>query len=435
MRVSAESLWRQRHFRTLWAAYSTSMVGSQVTLLALPLTAVLVLHASAAQMGLLTAAGTAPHLFVSLFAGVFVDRRRRRPIMIAADAGRAALLLSVPVAALAGRLKLPQLYVVALLTETLSVFYIVASSSLLPALVGRDRLLEGNGKLTASFSAAQVAGPGLAGLLIQLVTAPLAIVADAASFVFSALAVGFGIRGAESAPAPREQHVSVWREIGEGLRFVLGQPLLRATACFTSTLNFFSTVIFTVLVLFATRELGIEPALLGLILAAGAIGSLTGALLAGRIARRLGVGGATAWGGTLTALGCLCYPLAGGPRPIVIAVLLAGELLTGFAVVNLDINQVSLRQALTPERMLGRTGASGRFITWGVRPFGALLAGWLGTAFGLRATLAVGAGGGLLAVLWLWLSPLPALRTLPAAAADTASAARSPAEHAAPPAA
>ncbi|HLZ71833.1 MAG TPA: MFS transporter [Dehalococcoidia bacterium] len=430
MRIATGSLWRQRRFRTLWAAYSVSMVGSQVTLLALPLTAVLALHASAAQMGLLTAAGAAPHLFVSLFAGVFVDRRRRRPIMVAADAGRAALLLSVPATAALGALSLGQLYGVALLTETLSVFYTVASSSLLPALAGRERLLEANGKLTASFSAAQVGGPGLAGVLIQLVTAPFAIVADAGSFVFSALSLGFGLRGVEPAAVRREGGASVWREIGAGLRFVLGNPLLRATACFTSTLNFWHTVIFTVLVLYATNELGIGPALLGLILATGAVGALGGALLAGRIARRIGVGKATAWGGTITALACLCYPLAGGPRPLAVAVLLAGELLTGFAVVNLDINQVSLRQALTPERMLGRTGASGRFITWGVRPFGALLAGWLGTAFGLRATLAIGAGGGLLAVLWLWLSPLPALRILPAeplAAAPTAERVASPA--------
>lgn len=419
MQTPADRLLRQRAFRTLWAAYSVSMLGSQVTLLALPLTAVLVLHASAAQMGLLTAAGAAPHFFVSLFAGVFVDRRRRRPVMVVADAGRALLLLSIPAAALAGVLSLAQLYLVALLTETLTVFYVVASSSFLPSLVGRGRLLEANGRLTASYSAAQVGGPGLAGLLIQLVTAPVAIVADAASFVFSALAIGRGLRGSEPAPAPAETRGgAIGREIAAGLRFMLGQPLLRATACFTSTLNFFNTVIFTVLVLYATRDLGIGPAALGLILASGAAGSLAGALLAGRLARRLGVGRATAWGGTLTALGCLAYPLAGGPRPLAVAVLLAGELLTGFAVVNLDINQVSLRQALTPERMLGRTGASGRFITWGVRPFGALLAGWLGTAFGLRATLAVGAAGGLLAVLWLWLSPLPALRELPAQPAE-----------------
>src|SRR5581483_5753614 len=277
----AESLLRQRTFRMLWAAYSVSMLGSQVTLLALPLTAVLVLHASAAQMGLLTAAGAAPHLCVSLFAGVFVDRRRRRPLMVTADAGRALLLLSIPVAALAGVLSLTQLYAVALLTETLSVFYVVASSSFLPALVGRDRLLEANGKLTTSFSAAQVGGPGLAGLLIQLVTAPFAIVTDAASFVFSALAIGCGLRGSEPAvdPVAVDSAGSIWREIAAGLRFMLGQPLLRATACFTSTLNFFNTVIFTVIVLYATRELGIGPAALGLILASGAAGSLVGALL------------------------------------------------------------------------------------------------------------------------------------------------------------
>lgn len=432
MSEATGSLLRQRPFRTLWAAYSVSMLGSQVTLLALPLTAVLVLHASAAQMGLLTAAGAAPHLCVSLFAGVLVDRRRRRPLMVAADIGRALLLLSIPAAAFAGVLGLAQLYAVALLTETLSVFYVVASSSYLPALAGRGRLLEANGKLTASYSAAQVGGPGLAGLLIQLVTAPFAILADAVSFLFSAIAIGCGLRGSEAPPDAGPRDGSIWREIAAGLRFLLGQPLLRATACFTGTLNFFHTVTFTVLVLYATRELGIDPAPLGLILASGAAGSLAGALIAGRVARRLGVGRATAWGGTLTAIGGLCYPLAAGPRPLAGAVLLAGELLTGFAVVQLDINQVSLRQALTPERLLGRSGAGGRFITWGVRPFGALLAGCLGTAFGLRATLAVGAGGGLLAVLWLWLSPLPALRELPAQPAAAGETAAAPAEVASP---
>jgi MFS family permease len=281
-------LWRNPQFVRLWAAQTVSHLGSQVTLLALPLTAVLVLGASPAEMGVLGAAEFVPWMLVGLFAGVWVDRLRRRPILIAADLGRALLLLMVPLAAMLGQLSLPLLYVVAFLTGTLSVFFEVAYNAILPSLVRRDELVEGNSRLLASASAAEIAGPGLAGGLVQLVTAPVAVALDAVSYIASALFVSF-IRTDEPQAAPRNER-SVVREVREGLAALLKNPLLRSLVVASTASNVVFAVHTTLRVLYATRDLRLEPALLGLVFGLGSIGGLGAAFMSGRVARRFGLG-------------------------------------------------------------------------------------------------------------------------------------------------
>ena len=264
MRPRFAGLWRHADFVKLWTGQTISLFGSQITFLALPLTAVLVLEASPAQMGFLTAAGAIPSLLVGLFVGVWVDRYRRRPILIAADLGRAALLFAIPVAAILGMLRIEHLYVVAFLVGTLELFFDVAHRSFLPSLVKREQLVEGNSKLEMSRSIAMILGPGVAGGLVQLVTAPIAIAVDAISFLISALFLGW-IRAPEPAPKPSDQRENIWRELGEGLRLVSGNRLLRAIAGCMGIVGLFNSVLEAVFVLYVTRELGIEPGLLGLV--------------------------------------------------------------------------------------------------------------------------------------------------------------------------
>lgn len=405
-------LWRHPEFLKLWAGETISLLGSQVTLLALPLTAVLTLHADAAQMGYLTAAETLPFLMVGLFAGVWIDRARRRPIMVAADVGRFALLLGVPLLAVTGHLSMAALYPIAFLVGVLTVFFDVAYMAFLPTLVGREQLVEGNSKLEVSRSGAQIAGPGLAGLLIGLVTAPIAIAADAASFLGSALFL-LGIRTPEPAPVHQGARRSVRQDIAEGLRVVLGNPLLRSIAGCTGTSNFFGSASQAIVILYLTRDLGIGPALLGLIYATGNVGYLAGALLSGRVPERIGLGPTIMVSALMFGTTAILVPLAGGPRPLVVAVLITWRVIAGAGNPLYNVNQVSLRQRITPDRLLGRMNASTRFLIWGTMPVGSLLGGWLGTALGLRPTLVVAAVGMTLAVLWVWFSPVRGLREQP----------------------
>jgi Na+/melibiose symporter-like transporter len=401
-------LWRDADFRNLWGAQTVSLLGSQVTALALPLTAALALEATPAQMGLLCAAGAAPALLLGLFVGVWVDRRRRRPIMIAADLGRAALLLLVPAAALLGVLRIELLYIVALLAGALSLLFEVAYRAFVPALLAREQLVDANGKLELSRSAAEIGGPGLAGGLIGLAGAPLAIAADAVSFLGSALLL-MRLRAPEPAPASRD-HRGIREEIGEGLRVIAGSPPLRVLAGCTGVAVLFSSLLEAVFVLYLTRALGLAPGLVGLIFASGNVGFLAGALLGERAARRVGVGPAIAGGLLLTGLGDLLVPLAGGPPAVVVLLLLAAQFLFGCGLTIYNINQVSLRQALTPDHLQGRVSATFSLVFWSGVPLGALAGGALGELIGLRGALLLAAAGELGAALWLWRSPLRALR-------------------------
>ena len=411
--ISLSGLWRHPDFVKLWAGHTISRFGSEISQLAIPLTAALVLNASAFQMGLLGTFEFAPFLLLSLFAGVWVDRLRRKPILIVADIGRALLLGSIPLAAVLGVLRIEQLYVVGFCTGILTVLFDVADQSYLPALVSRGHLVEGNSKLEMSRSVAQIAGPGVGGALVQLVSAPIAILVDAVSFLASAVCL-VTIRAREAAPV-RHAHGggSIWAELREGLVVVLGNPLLRSIAGCTATTNLFGNGMMAVYVLYATRELGIGPALLGIILAAGGPGALLGALLAGRMANRFGLGATIIGASLVGGLANLLVPLASGPELAIAALLLLASFVGGITNPVYNINQVSLRQAITPDRLQGRMNASVRFIVWGTIPIGALIGGALGDAIGLRPTLALMAACSVLATLWILFSPVRQLKEQP----------------------
>lgn len=406
------SLWRHPDFRKLWAAQTISQIGSQITFLALPLTAVLVLGATPAQMGLLTALEGLPALLVGLHAGAVVDRRRRRPILIGSDLGRALLVALVPLAWLVGVLTIEILFVVAILIALLALFFDVAYQAYLPSILDRERLLDGNGKLELSRTAAEVVGPGLGGGLVQLLQAPLALAADAASFLVSALLLT-RIWVREALPE-REERTSVWREIVAGLRVVAGDDRLRAIAGARGLLGFFNAGLEAVFVLFIATSLGLAPALVGLVFAVGSVGFVVGALLPERMTRRFGFGPATAGAVLLVGFSDLLVPLADDSPWVAVPLLAAAQFCFGIGLTLFNVNQASLRQAVVPARLQGRASATLRVLASGLIPVGAILGGLLGGWLGLRETLVLAAAGELLAALWLWRSPLRHLRELPA---------------------
>jgi len=403
-----DGLWRHADFLKLWAGQSVSQFGSQITVLALPLTAALTLHASAANMGFLAAASTAPFLLFGLFAGVWVDRLRRRPILMIADVARFVLLLLIPLLALLDALALVDLYVIAFLVGILTVFFEVAYQSFLPAIVGRAHLVDGNGKLKTTRSAAQIAGPSAAGALVQLATAPIAIAADALSFLVSVLFLSL-IRTPEPPPVQPATRRRIWVEIGEGLRAVMDNPILRATMGSAGTVNMFGSMLFAVYVLYALR-IGIGAGLLGLTFAVGNLGYLCGAFVTRRITRRFGIGPTISAGLVILAGGGLLVPLAGGPLIASVSCLTVAQFARGFGGTLFNINNVSLRQTITPDHLLGRVTATSRFVSTGALTIGSLAGGTLGAVFGLRPTLAIGAVGGLFAVVWVFCSPIRTLR-------------------------
>ena len=409
-----DGLWRHPDFLKLWSAETISQFGTQVSLLAIPFVAVVVLDASTFQVAVLGVVDFLPFMIFTLPAGVWVDRMRRRPILIAGDFGRAALLISIPLAYVLDILTLGQLYVVGFLVGTCTVFFDVAYMSYLPSLVERKEIIEGNSKLEVSRSAAQIAGPGFAGLLIQAVTAPYAIFLDAVSFLGSGLFF-FGIRRPEEPPSTQAtdgEKPGLRKELKEGLRFVFGNPNLRAQAACTATSNFFSNVSFAIVIVFLVRELGLSAGVIGLTFSIGSIGSLLAAFTATRISGRFGIGPTTIGVGLLWGPATLLFALAPEGNTA-IPFLVGAQLLLGFAVVVYNIVQVSYRQAICPPRLQGRMNSTMRFIVWGTIPLGGLVGGVLGSTIGLRETIVVGAIGGGLAVLWIVLSPQRHLRDMP----------------------
>jgi hypothetical protein len=402
---------RQRDFLKLWGGETVSLFGTQVTVLALPLTAVLTLEASASELGLLNAARFAPFIAVILFAGVWIDHRRRRPILIQTNVGRALLIALVPAAAFLDILRLELLYAVGFLVGVLTVFFDVAYPSYLPSLIGRSQLTAGNSRLEASRSAAEVGGPGVGGLLVQLVTAPFALLIDAFSFLFSAIVLST-IRAQEPEPATIERSPA-WAAIREGFRFTFANRYLRPIAGEAATFNLFEQTIMTIFVIYAVRELDLSAGLLGLIISIGAVGALIGAVVARYPERRFGLG-PTIVGSML--IGCtvpLALPLITGSKPLIVPLFGLTFFVWGLAIAVSNVHVVSLRQASTPDDLLGRMNASYRFFTYGAIPIGALSGGFLGEALGLRETLFVGSGGLLLALLWILASDVPRLRELP----------------------
>lgn len=402
------SLWRHGDFRKLWAAESISQVGTQVSVVALPLVAILVLDATPLQVGLLTAAEFLPFLVVGLPAGAWVDRMRRRPVLITADVGRAVALGALPLAYAFGALQLWMLYLVAFAVGVLTVFFDVAYGSYLPSIVDRDRLLDGNAKLELSRSGAQIVGPGVGAGLVQAITAPVAVLADAISFAGSAACL-VAIRTPEPAPEPpSDDGWGLRREIAEGLRFVLGHPLLRPVLTTTAIFNLGFGATQAVLIVFAVRELGLSPVGVGAVVIAGNVGGLLGAVLSNRVGARMGFGPTIVTSVVVYAVASVLFPLAGGSAGAVLVA--AGLFVTGAAAVVYNIAQVSLRQAITPDRLLGRMNSSMRFVVWGVVPVGALLGGVLAGPLGLRWVLWLAFAIGLLAILPATSAPLRATR-------------------------
>jgi MFS family permease len=408
-RYRARGLWANPDFAKLWAGKTISELGSGIGGTALPLVAVITLHATPAQMGLLGAIGAAPALLVGLPAGVWVDRIRRRPVLIAADLGRAAILATVPLAAVLGVMHIAQLYLVAATAGMLTVFFSIADRSYLPALVAREDLIEGNGALGVGGSLAEIGGPSLGGVLVGAIGAANAVLCDVASFLISASCLG-GIRAREPAPVRLEArghpYATMRREIGEGLRLVFGDPVLRALAASAATFELFGSFIGTLYGLFVVRDLGLSPAVLGLLVGAGGGGALLGALLAGRLSRRLGLGRLVSVALLLTLPTGLLLPLAGGTPVVAVTMLLANQVLGDIAVAIYLIGATSIQQLTIPEALLGRASAGAQVLTRGAGMSGALLAGTLGTAIGVRATLLIGVLGVAASAGWLVASPV-----------------------------
>ena len=407
------SLWRHREFLKFWAGSAISDVGSQVTVLAVPLIAALTLDATPWQMGLLAAAGSAPILLVGLFAGVWVDRVRRRPVMITTDLGRAALLLIIPLAAVTGTLRIEILYGVLLLTGALTVLFDVANLSFLPTLVTSDRLVEGNTKLQSTSAAAQVAGPSLGGVLVSLLTAPFALLVDALSFVLSAACIA-RTRVAEAAPETRGARAGVVREIAEGVRVVVDGRMLRALAAASATTILFGRMFMAVYVLYMTRVLGLSALGVGLVFATGGVGSLAGTVVAEPLARRFGPGPAMIGAQVAFGLTGMLVPLAVLVPAWALPMIVGSEFAQWMAILVYWVNAISVRQAITPDRLQGRVNATMRFLAGGANPIGAVIGGALGGIIGVPLTLVVASFGMLLGFLWLLLSPVRGLSTMPA---------------------
>ena len=409
---AAPALWRDRDFRRFWIGQAVYSMGDEISALALPLIAVLTLGASATQMGIINALGYLPFLLVGLQAGVWVDRMRRRQILIWGDVGQGALLLTIPAAATLGILRIEQIYVIALLIGAINVVASVAQQSFLPSLVQRRHLPAANSRLEATRSVTGIVGPGVAGFLVQILTAPIAILVNAVTLGVSATLLG-SMRTKEPPLPPDAGRGGMRAQVAEGLGIVLRHPLLRPLMSCGMTHNFFRRMFEAIFVLYLVSELGVDPALLGLIIAAGGPGALLGALAAVRVARRIGVGPTIVWAQVLTGIACLATPLAGGPIWLAALILATGEFLLGIARTMFNITQLSLRQAITPDRLQGRVNATMRFMMWGVTPLGALSGGLLGTAIGLRPALFIGAVGVLVAFAWVGFTEVGRLRDQP----------------------
>ena len=402
------TLWRNRDFMKLWTGQTVSELGSRITRDGLPLAAVMVLHAGAFEMGMLRAIGGAAVLLLGLYAGVWVDRLRRRPIMVLADIGRALLLAAIPAAALLDRLNMPLLYVVAALTGVLAVFFDVAYQTYLPDLIERENVLEGNSKLATSSSIAEIAGPGLTGVLVQVLTAPIAILIDAVSFLFSALTIGL-IRKPEGRPERTHSDDPIHEALA-GMKFLWTHPILRALAGWALTAFFFFGIFGSVYVVYAIRDLRMGPVLLELAIVCGGVAALIGSVIARHVSARIGLGRTFIFASLILAVGSALIPLAHGTVVVASAYMMASQFLGDVSMVIYNVHELSLRQTLAPENVLGRVNASMRLLTYGVLPLGSLAGGLIAEPLGIRTALWIAVGGLLLSTAWLICSPLRTLK-------------------------
>lgn len=405
MRLQFTGLWRHRDFTKLWAGQTVSIFGTMLTRIALPLTALLALDSSPLEQGFLQAVQAGPVLVAGLFAGVWVDRLRRRPVMIAADLARAALLFSIPAAAFAGALTMVQLYIVAAAAAAFTALFDAAYPAYLPTLVGRENIIEGNSKLTASASVAEMGGFAAAGALVQFLSGPLAMLVDAVTFVVSAFSLAW-IRTPEPEPQPKELRESATREAIEGLSVVWRDPSLRALVACSTTIRLAGGAFGALYMLFAVRDLGLSPTAAGVIAGCGGVGSLAGSVLAEPALRRLGAKATLivgfALGGAFQAL----VPLAHGTALRAGLFLLTAQIIgDGFYTIAF-VNDVSLRQLLVPDRLLGRVSATANVLGVVAMPIGALAGGIIGQLASPRAALAVAALGLSLAAVWVVAAPI-----------------------------
>jgi MFS family permease len=410
--TTTPSLWRHRGFRRLFAGATVSWFGSEISELAVPLLVIVTLGATEAQVGLVRAAQFLPFLLLALPAGLLVDRVRRRPLMVGADLGRFGVLAAMPVLIWSGMVGVEPLYLLAFTAGALTVVHQLADTAYLPSLVGRDRLLAANSRLGAAQSAAQLGGQGIGGVLVAAVTAPVAVLVDAVSYLFSAVAIG-GIRQVEPRPANAGQRLRA--ELGEGLRYLARSRKLRALVGEAATFNAANEVFMIGLLLWLARDLRVSAALIGLIVSAGAVGAFAGAGIGARLSARYGFGRtmlSTLAIGNGAPLAAIAVPGSGALAVPLLAVVF---LVMGFGIGLANVHNVSLRQGAVPDGLQGRVNAAYRLISWGVLPLGAALGGQLAGALGSRAGMGIGALGIAAATLWVAFSPIPAMRAAPTA--------------------
>jgi len=408
-------------FHALWFGQTVSSIGTQVSMVALPLIAVLTLKVGPLELGILAALETVPYLLLSLPAGVVVDRVDHRKTMIACDVGRAIALSAAAAAIPLGLLSIGLLYVVALIVGSMSVFFSVACASYLTAILPTERLVAGNQWLEISDSGARVAGPSVGGAILAAAGAGAALSLDGLSYGVSALAIATSPRATSptrSQPKPTSGRGFLW-EMGDGLRGVWSDRILRDLAGSTAVFNLGTGIVLAVMVLFATRELGVGAAEFGLIYGVGNIGFIVGAISVGVLSKRLGVGRTFLSSNYLGASAMVLIALAGGGLGV--ACLMAGRFVGAVSAPIFNVNLVSLRQARTSDALIGRVNATFQFIDWGTLPVGSLLGGVLGAALGTRAALDVAALCGILSAVWIQTSPVRRLTTLGNAESSEAS--------------
>lgn len=410
-RLPKTGLWGNPSFLNLWTAESISQVGAQISPVAIPLLAALTLHATPFQMGLLAAASGFPVLLIGLIAGTWVDRLRRKPIMLAMDIGRAAVLLVIPAAALLDFLSMPVLLVVSLLTGAQSVIFNAAYVSILPSLVERRDLPDANSKLYASVSLAQVIGPATAGVLVSWITAPMVIVLNAITYLGSAEFIR-RIGPEERSDTDMPERQSFLREAREGLGALFGSPVLRAISLSSATINLAGWMFLAVYILYMTDDLGLSPGGVGLVFASGGVGALIGSVIAPRLASRWGTGPTIVWSAVLFGVFGLTVPLAILIPEAALPLVVFAELMQWLTLVVFNILAVSLRQTLTPGRLLGRVAASSQVLSQGMMPIGSLLGGIVGSLFGVQAALLAGVAGMFVAAAWVIASPVRHIRQL-----------------------
>jgi MFS family permease len=407
-------LRRDPTFRRLWASDAVSTLGTHVTYVALPLTGLLALHASATQVTLLTAATTAPYLLLGLPAGPLVEARERRGVLVAADVLRALTLLTVPAAWLLGVLTFGHLLVAAFLVGCATVFFDVAFFSTVPQVLPARRLGEGNARFEGTRAVGQTAGPGIGGVVVQVVGAPFALLVDAVSYLVSAAFLR-RIPRQPAAPVAAGERLPLWRLVGEGARFVVREPVVRTLTAYSGLNNLFTLGFVPLVIVYAVSDLHLSAGVAGALIALSNLGYLAGSMLASRVSRRLGVGGAIVVGAALHAAKLLVplAPTSYGAVGLVVGLTVAQ---VGNGLYNVEA--VSLRQACTPAPMLARMTATSRFFIWGTMPVGATLAGLVAGAIGVRGALAVTAAGVSAMVVVLLASPVRRVRVRPGAAVD-----------------